>query len=155
MLDVWLGLTGQAPLPRGPLILPVLSGSMRPAIQVGSRIRIAAASAPECRVGDVVVYIDEERLVAHRVLWRMAGRLFVKGDANRHGHWVPPGRVKGIVREVLPAEATAGAFPGKDPFSVAAARTSRQQYLRDAVLALPRLIRSLITGRRPENGDRP
>lgn len=155
MLDVWLGLTGQAPLPRGPLILPVLSGSMRPAIEVGSRIRIAAAAAAECRVGDVVVYIEDERLVAHRILWRMAGRLFVKGDANRHGHWVLPRRVKGIVREVLPAEDRAGAFPGKDPYSMAAARASRRQYLRDTALAVPRLIRSLITGRRPGNGDTP
>ncbi len=155
MLDIWLGLTGQAPLPPGPLIMPVLSGSMRPMIQVGSRIRIKACKARACRVGDVAVYIDDQRLVAHRVLWFLGGRLFMKGDANRHGHWVRASRVRGVVREVLPPEDVAGAFPGRDPFSPEAAATSRRQYLKDAMLAGPRLVRDLLTGRKPGNGDQP
>lgn len=152
LLDVWLGLTGQGPLPRGPLILPVLSGSMRPVIEVGARILIEPAAPGSCRVGDVGVYMEDDRLVAHRVLWRLGGRAFLKGDANNFGHWIDGRRLKGVVREVLPAEDLARTFPGKDPFSVAAAARSRRQYLRNVVLAGPRRLRALLTGQGPGKG---
>lgn len=152
MLDVWLGLTGQAPLPKGPLVLPVLSGSMQPSIPLGSRIRIKASNGADCRVGDVTVYLDGNRLVAHRVLWSLGrGRrrwIFQKGDANRFGHWIAAAQVKGVVREVFPAEDVGGAFPGKDPFSLPAARKSRRDFLVNLILAGPKLIMALFTGRR-------
>ena len=156
LLDIWLGLTGQAPLPKGPLVLPILSGSMRPAIPLGSRIRIKAGDATSCRVGDVGVYLDGNRLVAHRILWffgpRKSGWVFLKGDANPTGHWVRTSFVKGLVREVMPAEDIAGAFPGKDPFSPEEARESRRRCLRDLLLVGPRLVKNLITGRNRRNG---
>jgi hypothetical protein len=153
MLDVWLGLTGQAPLPQGPLLLPVLSGSMRPAIPLGSTIRIKAGNGSLCRVGDVTVYLDGNRLVAHRVLWIIGlGKtrwIFQKGDANRFGHWITAADVKGVVREVFPAEDVGAAFPGKDPFSLAAAAKSRREFLHNGLLAPVRLIQRLVTGKKP------
>lgn len=148
LLDVWLGLTGQAPLPEGPLVLPVLSGSMRPSIPLGSRILIKPGSPQQCRVGDVAVYIDDDRLVAHRLLWRWGSRCFMKGDANRWGHWIPFSRFRGKVAEVLPAEDVASTFPGKNPFSEKAARDSRKQYLGNILLFLPRLAREVLSGHR-------
>lgn len=155
MLDVWLGLTGQAPLPQGPLLLPVLSGSMRPAIPLGSTIRIKAGNGSLCRVGDVTVYLEGNRLVAHRVLWIVglgkARWIFQKGDANRFGHWIAAADVKGVVREVFPAEDVGGAFPGKDPYSLTAAARSRRELLRSWLLAPPRLLKRLLTGKKPPN----
>lgn len=156
MLDVWLGLMGQTPLPPGPLLLPVLSGSMRPVISLGSRILIEPCAGTDCRVGDVSVYLDGDRLVAHRILWflgsRSKGWVFQKGDANHYGHWIRAVNIKGVVREVFPAEDVASAFPGKDPFSIVAARTSRRDYLRNLLLAGPRQFRDLITGHQSDEG---
>ena len=145
-LDIWLGLSGQAPLPEGPLVLPILSGSMRPSIALGSKILIAPADYSTCRLGDVVVYLEGDRLIAHRLLWTLGPFHFHKGDANPNGHWINCKMVRGIVREVLPAEDVAAAFPGVDPFSVAAAQNSRRQYLRNVVLAWPRWVRDRLTG---------
>ncbi len=84
-LDIWLGLSGQAPLPEGPLVLPILSGSMRPSIALGSKILIAPADYSTCRLGDVVVYLEGDRLIAHRLLWTLGPFHFHKGDANPNG----------------------------------------------------------------------
>ena len=151
MLDVWLGLTGQAPLPPGPLVLPVLSGSMRPTIPLGSRIRIKPAQGAACRVGDVIVYLDGTRLVAHRVLWRAGSWIYEKGDANPFGNWLPKREIKGVVREVFPAEDVGGTFPGRDPFNQEAVRQSRHDLLRNLVLFVPRQIRGLLTDRNRPN----
>jgi len=158
LLDNWLGLTGKAPLPEGPLVLPVLSGSMRPDIPLGSRILIEPCQADGVRVGDVTVYLENDRLVAHRVLWLLGGRtrgwIFQKGDTNRFGHWIRSSSIRGVVRKVLPAdEAGKPSVPdqGLDPFSPAAARRSRQDYLRNLILAGPRLLQDLVTGNRHRN----
>jgi len=157
LLDTWLGLTGQAPMPEGPLVLPVLSGSMRPAINLGSRILIEPCAASACRVGDVTVYLDGDRLVAHRVLWffgsRKRGWIFQKGDANQFGHWVHSVRIKGVVREVIPTEEDSQVSFAEDPFSYEAARQSRRDYLRNLTLAGPRWIRELIAGRQSKNTE--
>ena len=157
MLDTWLGLTGQAPLPEGPLVLPVLSGSMRPAISLGSRILIEPCAACACRVGDVTVYLDGDRLVAHRVLWFLgSGKsswVFHKGDANQFGHWIHPDRIKGVVRKVIPTEDSPQGPFAEDPFSFEAARKSRRDYLRNLTLAGPRWIRELIAGRQSKKPE--
>ena len=157
MLDAWLGLTGQAPLPDKPLVLPVLSGSMRPAINLGSQILIDPCDATCCRVGDVTVYLDGDRLVAHRVLGFLGnkryGWVFQKGDANRYGHWIRTDKIKGVVREVLPTEDHSQVPPGLNPFSLECAQVSRREYLRNIILAVPRRFKDLITGHKTESRE--
>ena len=83
---------GQIPVPGQPVALPMLSGSMNPAIPVGSKLQILVQKETECRVGDVVVFLDgEKKLTAHRILlvlrlgyWQYA---LEKGDSNPLGRW--------------------------------------------------------------------
>jgi len=90
-LDAWLALTGQVPAPRQPVSLPLLTGSMVPAIPVGASLRIAVAPDGPCCPGDVVVFLEGDTLVAHRVLLvlRCGGWNWVleKGDANPRARW--------------------------------------------------------------------
>jgi hypothetical protein len=154
LLDIWLGLTGQGPLPEGPLIMPVLSGSMRPIMPIGSRILIHPCAASECRRGDVAVHQEGDRLVAHRILVfigsRRRGWAFLKGDANPHGNWLRCRDIKGKVARVLPAEEAGG--QGRDPFSPAAASQNAWRYLRDLVLAGPRYLKKRLFGQRRGEG---
>jgi len=69
--------------------LPVLSGSMEPAIGTHSMVLVAPATADSVQTGDVIVYhipIDDHRPVVHRVVEVVeAGSSPVvrtKGDAN-------------------------------------------------------------------------
>jgi hypothetical protein len=100
-LDAWLALTGQIAAPAGPVDLPLLTGSMVPAIPVGATLRIAAATGADCQPGDVAVFLAEERLLAHRVLLVLqAGPwhwLLEKGDANALGQWRRADTVRGRV----------------------------------------------------------
>lgn len=153
-LDIWLGLTGQAPLPEGPLVMPILSGSMHPTIPLGAKILITPADYSSCQLGDVVIYLEDDRLIAHRLLWSLGSFHFHKGDANPLGNWIHRKMVRGIVKEVLPAEDIAGAFPGVNPFSEVAAQKSRQQYLRNILLAGPRWLRDRVTGPKPSPTNR-
>lgn len=69
--------------------LTVLSGSMEPALPVGSTVIVRPRPASEIAVGDVITYTDrttesdETRIVTHRVVGIEPGPAFVtKGDAN-------------------------------------------------------------------------
>jgi hypothetical protein len=114
--DAWLALTGQTAA-AGPLHLPMLSGSMWPALPVGCVLEIAPADGSRVRPGDVVVLARDGRLVAHRVLlradWFRGGRLLEMGDANRRARWRPVTDVVGRVRAARAADGT----PLPDPFS--------------------------------------
>ncbi len=155
LLDIWLGLTGQAPLPEGPLIMPVLSGSMRPVMPLGSRLVIRPCDAGRCRRGDVAVHVRGQRLVAHRILLflgpRRGGWAFLKGDANDHGEWCRCAMIKGVVATVLPPDGDA--ITGQDPFSPDEAASSGRRYLRHLLLAWPRAIRNALRGSDRRNGD--
>nr|MEE4269327.1 hypothetical protein [Candidatus Krumholzibacteria bacterium] len=156
VLDVWLGLTGQIALPEGSLILPVLSGSMGPQIPLGCRIEIRPGPADQCRLGDVMVYMDEGRLVAHRLLWRVGPYLYTKGDANAYGHWIGSSQVKGLIVGVWPAENLPQPTQAMDPSSLAAAQKSRKELLHNIILWLPRKVRDLLRGpTRPQPKDEP
>jgi hypothetical protein len=107
LLAAWLALTGQTPPPTEPVILPLLTGSMRPALPVGARLSIAAGPVADARPGTVLVFRAAERLVAHRVLLVLrAGPwhcLLEKGDANPRGRWRRGGEVCGrVVGATLP-----------------------------------------------------
>ena len=103
-MDSWLALTGEGPVPEGHIRLPVLSGSMLPHIPVQSVIHIKIIEASDCSPGDVVVYRDGDRLVVHRLLWRLGWRsavlIFEKGDANNRGGWIRGHQVLGLVLAV-------------------------------------------------------
>ena len=104
LLDSWLALTGNGPPQSTPITLPVLSGSMLPEIPVQSVIYIEKTEANHCQPGDVVVYRDGDRLVAHRLLWRL-GRgssmlIFEKGDTNHRGSWIRGHQIVGLVLAV-------------------------------------------------------
>lgn len=117
-LDAWLALAEDAPNGSVPIRLPMLSGSMRPAIPVGALIEVEKARGRDCRPGDVVVYRVDERLVAHRILWRF-GRgawlfFFEKGDTNDHGGWIRGSRIRGKVVAVLEGQERRPLLPDRD-----------------------------------------
>ncbi|MBK8165025.1 MAG: S24/S26 family peptidase [bacterium] len=132
--DAWLALAagGAAPAAVGSprlLRLPMLTGSMHPALPRGCTLLIAPlARGPAAggrgapSTGDVVVFARDGRLVAHRVLRRAqrGGRtwLLEMGDANRRGAWRPVDEAVGLV---VGAEAADGA-PLRPPVSRARAR---------------------------------
>jgi len=139
-------------MPEGPLMMPILSGSMRPIIPLDSKIIISPCDASDCRVGDVAVYLEGDKLVAHRILWFFGGRnrgwFFAKGDANPHGRISSCRHIKGRVIEVHLPEETADDKIVRDPFSLSAAQQSRHHQIRNIVLALPRYLRDRLLGNR-------
>lgn len=81
--------------------MPMLTGSMSPLLPVGSTLVIAGASGDACRTGDVVVYRDGERLVAHRLLlgWPPGrARIFLQaGDGVSPVAWIATAAILGLV----------------------------------------------------------
>lgn len=129
--DAWLALTAGAAAggPGAAVRLPMLTGSMHPALPRGCTLLIAplgpgAAADRDAAVkpGAVVVFARDGRLVAHRVL-RRARRdglpwVLEMGDANPAGAWRPLDEAVGVV---LGAE-TPGGVPLPEPGSRARAR---------------------------------
>jgi hypothetical protein len=100
----------------GEIALPVLSGSMADALLPGDMLTVRPLAGAKARVGDIVVFRDGGKLVAHRLIF--AFRLFgfallaEKGDANRQVSILRPkaivGRVEAARREgILVLEMTA------------------------------------------------
>ena len=81
--------------------LPVLSGSMRPRLAVGTSIGIRPATWRDLEPGDIAVFRRGERLTAHRVLILLSvgdrAVCFQKGDLNDRGRWVRGDRIVGRV----------------------------------------------------------
>ncbi len=142
--DAWLALTGQVPSPEGSVRLPMLSGSMLPAIPVGHILVIEICTHAACRMGDVVVFVEGEHLVAHRLLTKgFWPWLLEKGDINPTGHWLHQGRIRGRVTGVVSA---AGDDEPTSPFDRETAAASRCQHWRNLLLAGPRRIRDYLAG---------
>lgn len=100
----WLDLLSGAGSPQQPIELPVLSGSMAPAIPAGATLLVVAATWDTTRTGDVVIVRTGTTLVAHRRLLsgRLAGRstVYQKGDANPSGQWTAGERIVGVATGV-------------------------------------------------------
>jgi hypothetical protein len=95
--------------PNNCLVLPVLSGSMMPYVSPGGHICIEC-SAGRPRLGDILVFRESEKLVAHRLLCRMSlGRrrfLYQRGDAAGVGRWIEEKQVLGVVTKSTDAAGT-------------------------------------------------
>ncbi|NLA12564.1 MAG: signal peptidase I [Firmicutes bacterium] len=81
-------LTGSEPAVAGYRICYVMSGSMEPALKVGSAVVVQSLAAEEVRPGDIITYRSNNgsTLTTHRVerLDTTSGLLFyTKGDANK------------------------------------------------------------------------
>lgn len=114
--DAWLALTRESTPASELLELPALTGSMLPDIPRGAILHIRPGGCRNCRVGDVVIYREEEvKLVAHRLLLRVGwGRgqwLFQKGDNNASGCWIRSREVVGLVTGITLPEGSAARAP--------------------------------------------
>ncbi|NMH99730.1 signal peptidase I [Pseudonocardia acidicola] len=83
------GAVAVVPAVTGAAALTVLSGSMEPALPVGSTVVIRPRPVAEIGVGDVITFTDRDRqsgdtrIVTHRVIEVQPGPAFrTKGDAN-------------------------------------------------------------------------
>ena len=81
--------------------LPMLSGSMAPDMPVGATLHIAGVTADVCRPGDVVVFRQDDKLVAHRLLAGLPaggnGGFLQAGDVPARLGWVSAARIAGLV----------------------------------------------------------
>ena len=80
-------------LPRlfGYEIFHVVSGSMEPAIPIGSAVYAKAVDPLTLAPGDIIVYLDKDSPVTHRVAEnrKIAHELVTKGDANESVDFAP------------------------------------------------------------------
>ena len=110
LLDAWWKLTGREDFP-GTVHLPMLTGSMAPSIPPGSELAIVSARSRGCGTGDVVVFLRNDRLVAHRLLLCLGtgprALCYEKGDLNASGSWIRRGNVLGLVVDRTPPEGAA------------------------------------------------
>jgi hypothetical protein len=128
--------------------LPVLSGSMRPDVPVGSTLGIVPARWFETRDGDLIVFRRGNALVSHRRLWAVAAgpltAIYQKGDATPRGGWIAPGDVVGRVVQVrLPDGAV------RDQTTAASRRRGLLRARRSLAADLRQRIRTLV---RPGRG---
>ena len=144
-LDLHCALPG-----REEVVLPVLSGSMAPLLCPGGRARVRRSSWRQCRPGDVVVFREAARLVAHRCLWRVpaGGRcwLFQKGDRDTFGSLIDGRRIVGVVIEAWDRDGTQRYVRSRVPVP---RRELRRQMVRDLaarLMLMPRVVKRL--GRR-------
>jgi hypothetical protein len=102
-LEEWLKAYYGKPAEEDSIILPVISGSMEPVLEIGSKIKFMCISWKQCRNGDIIVFKDKKGLIAHRLLFRLCflskGFFFQKGDVDRFGRWIRAESVVGVVVE--------------------------------------------------------
>ncbi len=89
----------------GDVSLPVLSGSMAPAILPGDLLIVRPRPGRRAHTGDVAVFLKNGKVTAHRVVFAFRLRawsfLLEKGDANRFAEALDQESVLGVVEAVL------------------------------------------------------
>ncbi len=134
--DAWLVLTGKMPAPAGPVELSMLSGSMAPAIPIGALLRSVAGPHRACRVGDVAIFLVDDKLIAHRILLVLrAGPwdwVLEKGDTNHLGRWRRGASVRGRVVGFVVGEQP----PQGDPTDAGLASSGLRRHIRHWLLTL-------------------
>lgn len=140
----------------GSLTLPIISGSMMPFLCPGGKVRVECVPANKCHLGDIMVFKEPDRLIAHRVLFcfRLGRRRFFyqKGDSAGTGYWVQGNQMIGVVTHSLDAEGTQRYLRERDG---AAARCSIYTHLwRDLVTRARMTVKALAvrTGLRGNHG---
>ena len=126
------------------VVLPVLSGSMGPAIVQGGTVSITRVPSGGSRAGDIIVFRDKQGLVAHRQLLRLrfAGRstIYQKGDANPLGSWICADRIVGVISEAR--DPGGKVLYSRELHQPEAAREGRRQLVRLLRHPLQRAARS-------------
>jgi len=119
---------------------------MMPYLRPGGHVRIECDGADRARPGEIIVFHEADRLVAHRLLVRLGlGRrryLYQRGDAAGIGHWVREKQVLGVVTTSTDVDGTILYVRGRhDP----AARRAVSAHIFRAVLAQARsVLRTLV-----------
>ena len=69
----------------------VISGSMEPAIPLGSALYMEAAAPEDVAAGDVIAFYDRGAVITHRVVENhvVEGEFITKGDANAENDMTP------------------------------------------------------------------
>lgn len=69
----------------------VVSGSMEPAIPIGSALYVEAAAPEEVAPGNVIAFYDRGAVITHRVVENhiVEGEFITKGDANAKNDMTP------------------------------------------------------------------
>lgn len=69
----------------------VISGSMEPAIPLGSALYMEAAAPEDVAAGDVIAFYDRGAVITHRVVENhvVEGEFITKGDANAENDMAP------------------------------------------------------------------
>jgi len=93
---------GQVPKLFGWSKAVVVTGSMEPAIPVGSLVLIQ--EQPDYEVDDIITYRSASGLlITHRIIQKSASQLTAKGDSNQtNDHPISYGQVIGKVQVILP-----------------------------------------------------
>ncbi len=106
-------------------------GSMEPTLSHGMVLELAPYVREGTRVGDILVFRDGTRLVAHRILALRSGAIRTCGDAQP---WttelVAPDDVVGIVSAVYESARAAAPFAGRHELTARGARLARLAPLR-------------------------
>jgi len=83
------------------VMLPLLTGSMAPAILPGDILCISPIGSRMVHTGDIAVFLKDGRLTAHRIIFafRLCGQglMLEMGDANRSATLLNPQSVLGTV----------------------------------------------------------
>jgi hypothetical protein len=83
------------------LALPILSGSMAFALLPGDLLTVRPLEGARAHAGDIVVFRQERKLVAHRLIFAFRLSSFAlylqKGDANRKPERIRPEQIVGRV----------------------------------------------------------
>ena len=94
------------PVLMGYQVYDVVSGSMEPAISVGSAVYVKQVDPSTIEIGDVVAYSDGANVVVHRATANRTslGELVTKGDANNVEDFepIPYNAVLGRVEAHIP-----------------------------------------------------
>ncbi len=124
----------------GEALLTLLSGSMADALLPGDALLVRSLRGKRPHIGDIVVFRDGGKLVAHRLL--LAFRLLSfallveKGDANRSASIIAPEAIVGIVAG---ARRDGSSVFSRTPESVEAGRrASMRALLRHLTIQAPK-----------------
>jgi len=140
LFDAWLALNSPDTDFCETVRLPMLTGSMMPALPVGSHLVIASPRRTPVGVGSIVVFQRGERLIAHRLLvvlvFGRSALYLEKGDLNREGSWIKREDIRGVVVGQCPPDDALG--------PVTPVARSRSAALRSALHGIRQTLRRLV-----------